>query len=244
MRKKCATETPLVKDAASPVAAMTVTVESFPMPKGTTWTNAQKICTNNGQLLCSNKEVCPDGPKTTPVWGKIKTAGETPTQEKFMRGSDVWVATRGTTNEWTSVGNFDPTNRLCRTHEDSQGSQPGWGQGTGNYNFRQEVLCCSSNKAAAAENVSRTQKDLASAVKQAIIARKLHITTELENADVVEKNAIRHYESDTAQKKEECSGQMKDLEGELAILNFAREKVASLKSRPQTTQPLYKRSTD
>merc|ERR1711865_451919 len=135
-----------MKDASTAIQATTVTVESYPMPKSTSWTKAKQICTDAGQLLCSKDEVCPDGSKTTPVSGKVANVGgvrQAPAQTKFTRSSDVWVPTRGTKNEWTSVGNYDPSNRLCRTHEDSLGSQPGWGTGTGNYNFRQEVLCCS-----------------------------------------------------------------------------------------------------
>ena len=33
-----------------------------------------------------------------------------------QRSTDIWVATSGAYNEWVSVGNFDPGNRMCRTH--------------------------------------------------------------------------------------------------------------------------------
>ena len=99
-----------------------------PASGGTSWAMASGICQAKGQTLCSRENVCPNGKLQPPVGG--------------MRGSDVWVATSGASNEWTSIGNYDPPNRLCRTHLDSLGNRPGWGTTSGNYNFRQEVICC------------------------------------------------------------------------------------------------------
>jgi hypothetical protein len=132
-----------VKNAVLDAIASDITIESFAMPKSTTWKQANEICTSAGQLLCSKYEICPDGPNTQPISGKVQNQGEAPTQEKSQRDSDVWVPTRGVANEWTSVGNYDPSNRLCRTHTDSLGANPTWSASTGNHNFRQEVLCCS-----------------------------------------------------------------------------------------------------
>ena len=132
-----------VKNAVLDAIASDITIESFAMPKSTTWKQANEICTSAGQLLCSKDEICPDGPNTQPISGKVQNQGEAPTQEKSQRDSDVWVPTRGVANEWTSVGNYDPSNRLCRTHTDSLGANPTWSASTGNHNFRQEVLCCS-----------------------------------------------------------------------------------------------------
>ena len=96
--------------------------------QGTSWAMASDICTSKGQTLCSREEVCPSGKLQPPIGG--------------MRGSDVWVATSGASNEWTSIGNYNPPLRLCRTHLDSLGGRPGWGTTTSSYAFRQEVFCC------------------------------------------------------------------------------------------------------
>jgi hypothetical protein len=109
-----------------------VAITQFAIASTTTWQQAQDKCDAEGMQLCSREMICPDGKLKTPFGG--------------MDAKDTWVPTSESSNTWTSVGNYDPTNRLCRTHQDSLGSKPGWGTGGSSYGFRSKLFCCSMGK--------------------------------------------------------------------------------------------------
>ena len=89
--KTCTGVTILIETADVNCSGDTI---SQPASQGTSWAMASDICTSKGQMLCSREEVCPSGKLQPPIGG--------------MRGSDVWVATSGASNEWTSIGNYNP----------------------------------------------------------------------------------------------------------------------------------------
>jgi hypothetical protein len=106
-------------------------IKYFNIPSRTTWNEANKFCSNQNMKLCSSKNYCPQGPFKNPVGG--------------MRGSDQWAPVNnndGNTNNWISIGNYDPNKRLCKTHKESLGGNPGWGTGKRSFGFRGIVGCC------------------------------------------------------------------------------------------------------
>jgi len=64
----------------------------------------------------------------------LRRCGDVP-----LFNSDVWTPIADEENSWISVGNCDPTVRLGKTHKQLFG-EPGWGQSTDAFPFRQIML--------------------------------------------------------------------------------------------------------
>ena len=103
-------------------------ISEFAISGSTTWQQAHDKCDMERMQLCSREKICPDGKLNTPFGG--------------MDGKDTWVPTSEASNTWVSVGNFDPSERLCRTHEDSLGAKPEWGTRNASNPIRSKVFCC------------------------------------------------------------------------------------------------------
>ena len=94
----------------------------------TTYAEAAAMCPA-GKELCTRNDICPNGLLQPPFDGNI-------------RGSDVWVPVSDADNSWVSVGNSDAANRLCKTHAESQGSNPSWGALSTAAAYRKIAFCC------------------------------------------------------------------------------------------------------
>jgi hypothetical protein len=121
----------IVKNPYSNGKFETSKIEYNQVPSNTSWNNAKKFCENKQMKLCSSKDYCPRGPGKQPVGG--------------MRGSDQWAPVNNNDrniNNWISIGNFDPNNRLCKTHKESLRVNPRWGTTNKSWAFRGIVGCC------------------------------------------------------------------------------------------------------
>lgn len=84
-------------------------------PNGaSTWNDTKQKCEDAGMNLCTRDKLCPEGPLKDPIDGMIP-------------GADVWAPVGDEENEWASIGNYDPSNRLCKTHTEVAGETPAWG---------------------------------------------------------------------------------------------------------------------
>lgn len=119
-------------------AKRTAGQETFPLPEDSnSWQGAYNVCASNAMRLCTVDELCP-GPLQTPYGG--------------MWTTDTWMPTLESKNSWLSVGNYDYTFRLCKTHHDPDGLavRPSWGSSNGDKPsgrpddrwYRDYVTCC------------------------------------------------------------------------------------------------------
>jgi hypothetical protein len=97
-----------------------------------TWPRAGDFCASKNMRLCSSKEYCPNGKLKNPEGG--------------MRKGDRWAPVNdndGNKNNWISIGDYDPSKRLCRTHLDSLGNSPAWGNDPNRfYSYKGMIGCC------------------------------------------------------------------------------------------------------
>jgi len=82
------------------------------LPDLNNWNEVVAFCADQGLLLPTLAQICPDGPLKPPVGGSIE--------------GDQWVAIGDVPNSWTHVGIKDL--RLCQSHQDYYKSLPGWGE--------------------------------------------------------------------------------------------------------------------
>jgi hypothetical protein len=93
----------------------------------TSWDVANQKCAGMGKALCSRTAICPT---------KLKPPFD------GMKKGDEWTPVIDSPNSWVSIGDYDPSNRLCRTHQDSLGVKPAWGTTADVYAFRKRIYCC------------------------------------------------------------------------------------------------------
>ena len=88
---------------------------------------AHTFCTDQGKVLCSYKDYCPDGWLSEPIHGR-------------GAGKSVWAAISDLENDWVQIAD----DRICQRHSTLYG-YPSWGENHGCCE-NNEVLCCGGLK--------------------------------------------------------------------------------------------------
>ncbi len=114
-----------VQPATQTTTTTTTGPETFTTDGTLSYNQSVQYCTARGKRLCATSDICSNG---QPVMG--------------MQSQDTWLPTRDEDNNWVSVGNVDPANRLCKSHQASLGVKPSWGTNSTMYGFRTKVTCC------------------------------------------------------------------------------------------------------
>ena len=92
-----------------------------------TWNEMNQVCADKGQRLCSSKDLCPSGQPIADM--------------NIFGGSDNWMAVNDVQNEWVTYNKAD--GRLCKTHTQLAGGEPGWGDSNSSeYSFYRAAKCC------------------------------------------------------------------------------------------------------
>ena len=99
------------------------TDENYSQIGKTNYNDAKRFCLNQGKVLCSYNDYCPNGELSEPLRGR-------------GRGRDVWAAISDLENDWVQLSD----QRVCKKHS-SLGGLPTWGTQGGCCN-NNEVLCC------------------------------------------------------------------------------------------------------
>ena len=96
--------------------------ENYSQIGKTGYNEAKRFCLNQGKVLCSYSDYCPNGELSEPLRGR-------------GNGRDVWAPISDLENDWVQLSDY----RVCKRHL-SLGSLPTWAT-TGCCN-NNEVLCC------------------------------------------------------------------------------------------------------
>jgi hypothetical protein len=101
-----------------------MTVTYINAPGTLTWTAAANYAKSIGARLPTKDEIT----------DSVEKNGNQPIYHK-----DIWVPAIDTNGTWVSVGNFDPANRLGKTHNKACGCKPAWSDDATFYDFRTQL---------------------------------------------------------------------------------------------------------
>jgi len=100
------------------------------LPVLNNWNEAKGFCTDQGLVLATKSQICPNGPSQPPLGGTLT--------------GDQWVAIADGSNTWLQLGprlTYDPT-RLCKTHFEYYGSYSAWGIDNAKIGAESNYLYC------------------------------------------------------------------------------------------------------
>jgi len=97
-----------------------------PNTVSSTWNEADKVCADKGQRLCSSKEMCPSNQPISEL--------------NVFGGSDNWMAVSDKPNQWVTYNTAE--NRTCKVHDQVVPYLPGWGNTKDPIGFYRAAKCC------------------------------------------------------------------------------------------------------